>query len=610
MAAFSLLPLTAFAVTCLLLQAPCQGPTYETATPALTDSFSTESGGYLLAIPGVFDDFILFSDGQVVTRNDGTLRLSCFAQRALSIDREFYLTLEFAGRVQPGDAAYPPAGVPITTLEPSAYAPIGPVDPGTFVYYTQVTGTLVGLRSYAGTYATVANVLPAQIGAGASNKNVLRGLSVDLTLTVVSQDPLGYFAPTGPASLRADLHTDFAVCATHVDGNPTYNQGPPRIAGSWPGVADDYLFLPVGGLVEHADGTADLHGTLRRQNDYSDAWDIDLTLAGRVDPGDLTFPPVGSPVQTLLPAAYASQGGPADPDAWHYYTQVTGTLSGLELNAGGAATLATVGAVQLGVGANNGNLFYGLAARLAVTIGTQPPLHLLQPTGDLQVRAVLATTCLLPVPVLTTGITQSVDSVGHQILTYTGTDLGWLEQGAIGPTIVTTGQPHEWFQGYVNVVDHTTIELAIPQGLAPGNYPLRFLDVQSGTNQAYLDILAPTQLTLASETERSADQFQHWVAHQGQLTTPAISILLLSFSNTPSSLPGLVDLQIGAGFTDLFVYGAAVHDLLTGVALFPLPQVPANLTGLTLYAQTGSFDASTGNVFPLTASTVAATTYN
>lgn len=599
----------ALAVVSMPVLLPCQGPNFETAAPAIADANSTESGGYLLAIPGVDDDFILFSDGQLITRANDTLRLSCYAQRALSIDREFYLVLEFSGRVAPGDAAYPPVGMPVTTLLPQAYVPTGPVDPATFVFYTQVTGTLVGLRSYAGATATVANLAPAQIGEGASNKNVLRGLSVDLALTLVSQDPLGTFAPTGPAQLRADLQTDFAVCATHVDGNPTYNQGPARIAGAWPGVADDYLFLPVGGFVEHADGTADLHGTLRRQNDYDDAFDLDLTLSGRVDPGDLNYPPSGSPIVDLLPSAYVSQGGLVDPDHWHYYTQVTGGLTGLGVNAGGLASLVTSGAVQLGVGADNGNLFFGLAAVLVPTITQQPTARVLQPTGDLALRAVLATTCLLPVPVLTSGLQQTVPSVTEQTLTYTGTDLGWIEQGAIGPTIIGSHQPRNWFTGHVEVVDHSTIELSIPQGMVPGNYPLRFLDIQGATNQAFVTIAAPTSLTLRSEPDRLANEEQHWIVHQGQLTTPAISILLLSFTNTPSSLPGLVDLDIGAGFTDLFVYGAALHDLATGTALFPL-QVPANLVGATLYAQTGSFDSSTGNVFPLTASDVATTVYN
>lgn len=165
---------------------------------AAADAFATETGGFYLRVPGVSGEFRMFADGQWLERGDGTARLSALLERSSGSDRNVFVVLEFSGRLAPGAAGYPPAGSPVTTLLPSAYVPIGPVDPGSFVYYTQVTGTLTGLRAFDGLRANVVNAGTAQLGAGATNKNVLPGLAVDLTLTVVQPSNGEAFAPNGP----------------------------------------------------------------------------------------------------------------------------------------------------------------------------------------------------------------------------------------------------------------------------------------------------------------------------------------------------------------------------------------------------------------------------
>ncbi|MBL8750701.1 MAG: hypothetical protein JNK78_16195, partial [Planctomycetes bacterium] len=413
--------------------AVAQNPTYGVALTAETDAASTETGGFLLSIPGVGDDFVLFGDGQFVERPDGTARLSAFVHRKIALDRELFVQLELSGHLGPGDQGYPPAGNPVVTLHPSAYVPAGSIDPATWTYYTQVTGSMTGLRTYDGTRISVVNQGAAQLGAGASNKNVQSGLALDLTLTVVQPPVIGSIVPTGPAQLRATLAPSASFCATHIDADPAVSSGPARLGLEIPGLGSDYVFLPVGSFVEASDGTATLAGVVRRQSDHTDEWALSLSLSGRLDPGSPLHPPAGSPVSELLPAAYDSLGGPVDPEAWRYYTGATGSLTGAGLNAGGSMQLAQLDAVQVGLGAGQGNLFIGVSARLAASNIVQPTSHPIAVTGDVQLHTNVAARCLIPLPQVVTGITQTLPSVTEQKATFTGIDLGWTIRAAVGP---------------------------------------------------------------------------------------------------------------------------------------------------------------------------------
>ncbi|HET7843266.1 MAG TPA: hypothetical protein VFL14_03885, partial [Xanthomonadales bacterium] len=232
-----LLVLAASASLALAMLGPCGAQTapHSTAIAALADTFATETGGFVLDIPGIAGDFVTFSDGALDVRPDGTARLTVFLQRRTAIDREFMAVLELAGPVTPSDPSYPPAGSPVLTLQPSAYAPAGPVDPTTYVYWTQVTGTLTGLRAFAGAQITATNLGAAQLGLGASNKNVRNGLAVDLALTVVQPPAVGPLSIGGPALLRAELVPSHACCLAHVDSQPAASGGNARLAVDLPG---------------------------------------------------------------------------------------------------------------------------------------------------------------------------------------------------------------------------------------------------------------------------------------------------------------------------------------------------------------------------------------
>lgn len=599
--------LRALAVVALVVaSANAQLPTTSIAAVPVVDAFATETGGVLLSIPGVADDIVLFADGAFDVRPNGTARLSAFAHKQSSFDREFYVTLELSGRLAPADVGYPPANSPVVTMLPTAYVPSGPVDPATFVYFTQVTGSMVGLRSFAGARIDVSAATPIQVGFGANNKNVRLGLAGDLTLTVAQQPSGAPLSITGPAQLRAELAASTSFCLAHVDGNAAASGNTNRAAIDLPGLASDYIFVPAGTWFDNADGSATIVASVRRQSDYSDRWQLQLQLSNRVIPGAAAHPPAGLPSQQLLPATYAAQGGAVDPSGFRYYTIASGTLTGAGINAGGLVTLSSNVPFQVGHGAGQGNLFFGVDGTVAVAVTTQPTSRTITPTGTMRLQANLSTDCLLPKPVITSGQLQQSDSLTHQRLVYHGPELGFVTQGVFGSRFLGLDE-RRWYEGHLRVTAHDTIELSIPQGMAPGQYPLWLLNQTTLSAPATVDVVAPAERTLRTENDRFAGEPQHWLVHQGG-NHPGFhfTFLAISTSNVPSVAPGLVDLQIGNGFAELFLLDVVINDAITGIGTVILPAIPANFAGFRLYAQAALMD---NTFFPLLSSDVWFTDY-
>ncbi len=137
----------------------------------------------------------------------------------------------------------------------------------------------------------------------------------------------------------------------------------------------DYEFQPAGELLERADGTATLRGTIVRRSNTSKCFTVDLLFGGRQSllSNNGTFPPPGSPKQGLDPSVYAENGGPIDPLDWHYYETTSGTLAGCGAYAGALIKVERRGpSFQVGFGANDKNLHFGASGWLKLTTLQQP----------------------------------------------------------------------------------------------------------------------------------------------------------------------------------------------------------------------------------------------
>ncbi|MBI5361583.1 MAG: hypothetical protein HZA53_00300 [Planctomycetes bacterium] len=180
--------------------------------------------------------------------------------------------------------------------------------------------------------------------------------------------PLALVTAPAVASGPVDHHVGVAPKA-----DPSYATLPGGRAFVLPGLGDDFVFLTGGQFVELPTGQGRLVGVLGRIADPNKRFLADLTLTNRVNPGDPVYPPPACPTLELAPAAYSGNGGVIDPNGWHYWTSLTGTLTGLRDYRGAKLNVNERGpAFQCGTGANGRSLLTGASGQLRTTVLSQP----------------------------------------------------------------------------------------------------------------------------------------------------------------------------------------------------------------------------------------------
>ncbi|MBZ0252140.1 MAG: hypothetical protein K8I02_02260, partial [Candidatus Methylomirabilis sp.] len=333
---------------------------------------AAQGGGHALWLPGVGTEFIFTAPGPFIEKGDGTAQLSGVVVDANDTNRRFTVKLDFGGRVNPGDAGYPPAGSPKKELPASQYAPVGPVNPNTWHYYTTLTGALAGDRDLEGALYTVARRGPAfQVGVGANGKNIMNGASGWFTATLVQQP---YVGDALPGTVHGDVNVDLsAECEYCVQG--ALLDGALNQAFWLPGISEYFLFVPPGTFVEHADGTAELDGVIIDVSDptLTRRFAVHVVFSGRVNPGEAGYPPPDSPHTGLLETGDLVPAGPVDTDSWHYYTVIQGTLTGLGAFDGAVLTFDRRGpAYQVGPGGSGFNHDFGSGGWITLDVISQP----------------------------------------------------------------------------------------------------------------------------------------------------------------------------------------------------------------------------------------------
>ncbi|MBK8101289.1 MAG: hypothetical protein IPK26_29760 [Planctomycetes bacterium] len=591
-------------LSCGLLAAPLLAQnTYTSSVDAAADQLAALPGDALLDFTGVSAEFELVGDAQFLERADGTARYSAVVRNRFAIYQLMAIVLEMSGRT-----TTPPSSGPQLGLLASAYLPAGPIDPGTFRYYPSVTGSMTGLIQWHGASILVTAASACQIGAGANNRNGNAGFSVRLNTQIVTHPPFTTLTPSGPALLAADFFADKPSCATHAETDTGISIAAPRLGFTLPGVAPDYRFIPTGTWREFDDGHAELTGTLRRESDFADQWHLVLTCGSRVDPQDAAHPPAGMPVRGLLAAAYQAQGGPIDPTTFRYYRTATGTLTGAATNAGGVIALSQARPVQVGIGATAANTRFGFAGELQATVITQPLGRTVVLTGNPTFDGIAARACVLPQPTFDANLQPAVDAVSDQGLVLTGQDLAWVEQAMVGPYFVAGTGPEHWFHGYVHVVSNTRLELHLPQPTVPGSYTATLFTSAPSSPPQQVTVTTPSSPRMRSEATLIGGQTQHWIIHKGPLG-PAFVVMALSDSLTPSVLPGVVSLGLGAQFSSLLIFPFTIStDPGTGAAVVEIPGMPG-LAGTLLHAQAALVEMANPGAAPFPVSDIWATRY-
>lgn len=155
--------------------------------------WSASGSSHALTLPGIASDLVFEAGSTLTLGDDGSVRLEGVVARKADATRRFAVDVAFCTRLDPGDVGHAPEGSPKLELYDSAYVENGgPVDPSTWVYFTETKGVLTGLDAWAGAVVKLSRMGPAfQLGEGANGKNVLFGGSGWLVVECESQPDSG-----------------------------------------------------------------------------------------------------------------------------------------------------------------------------------------------------------------------------------------------------------------------------------------------------------------------------------------------------------------------------------------------------------------------------------
>lgn len=186
-----------------------------------------------MPIAGLNDYWRAIDGGSFVEYANGTADLKVAVENLDDPNKRFSVRMNFTGRSAPGDASYPPAGSPKTnSLVNNNLAPGGPVDTGTWRYYTGMTGTLTGQKDYEGAVLSVSRRGESfQLGYGANLMTLSDGGSGWFNIHILSQPNNATHAL--PTSLsHGDVNMDIGLeCACINDSEASWENYGQGVAG-------------------------------------------------------------------------------------------------------------------------------------------------------------------------------------------------------------------------------------------------------------------------------------------------------------------------------------------------------------------------------------------
>ncbi|MBL8755029.1 MAG: serine hydrolase [Planctomycetes bacterium] len=201
----------------------------------------------------------------------------------------------------------------------------------------------------------------------------------------------------------------------------------------------------------------------------------------------------------------------------------------------------------------------------------------------------------------------SLPNVTTSRFTITGKRMDTVTRVDFGNLAITSQSPGNWADGYFEVVSPTELRLYPPQGRVPGTYTVRLVNAVGNSVGSDVDLTFATTFRIGAPGTVGNQPWACVVARGTQSGLPlatSFTILCASFSNVPSSAPGLVNLGLGNQFGELLTTGAFQFGLLNSTVRFDLPVLP---TG-TIYLEAVGFDVAQPSIFPLSTTTTLAVT--
>ncbi len=323
----------------------------------------------IYGMSNISKNYHLVNDGTFTEYEDGTAHFTATVVNNTNSNAKFALDFTLTGKMATGNAH-------------DAYC--FNADMSDWYFYSSMTGTITGMGALDGAVINATHhMYSPQIGTGANLHQNVFGFTSWVALTVVSQpnnsnitlDDYG----TAHADLNFNLSGDASTCAPAVttcatrDVHDAYQCDVDLDFGFW---AYDFIdqfghsatethFEEKGNstFVEYSNGTAHLSMKVRSHEDSGVKFQIELDFSGR------TF--------TTPSDANDNEYGCYNPDNsdWYYYTNVTGTITGLADMAGAEINVwNTMHPFQMGTGAalwGDWNDFGG-TTWLGYTVVSQP----------------------------------------------------------------------------------------------------------------------------------------------------------------------------------------------------------------------------------------------
>ncbi|MFO1054616.1 MAG: serine hydrolase [Planctomycetota bacterium] len=426
--------------------------------------------------------------------------------------------------------------LPVTAWDTARYASLQPLQfaPGTGDSYSNIAYTLLGqvLENVAGkTYERVLREdVAAPLGVtrlwiGGSRRSQLRSGEVfyhDDALNLAS----------------SDLHTDRRPLTCTYGGGSYGNV--PRIdaPGGVVTSAVDYVRILTGAYDLAQDGM--LLSTTTR----------DAVLAAPVAPVAVDL---GGFAQDVRPGGVVAHGKSGV--LWGVSSQVIYRSDG----------------ISIAVFVNKSNSHANRDSLNSIADGmTSWPTHDLFPQHGLPAYARV-------VPRVTGVSPATLPNVTDQPFVIEGEVLTGVDRVAFGSTTITSRSGSTWADGWFEIRDDRHLAVFPPQGLLPTTYSIRLYNGLYASPSIDVSLSRQTARILGGPSS-SRTGFD-LVASRGASSSSADALLCFSLLATPSSLPGVVDLGIGAGFTQIWTWPTTVpFNLLTGAARWSVPDLgPATL---------------------------------
>lgn len=206
-------------------------------------------------------------------------------------------------------------------------------------------------------------------------------------------------------------------------------------------------------------------------------------------------------------------------------------------------------------------------------------------------------------PALASVNTSTLPTVTNTPFVLTGQRLDTVTAVHFGTSTITATTTVDWHNGWFRVVGPTQLEVYVPQGQPSGIRGLYVSNAQGNSSSLVVQLTAASggPHLSAPPTVTPSQSFRVY-AGAGSVPTPSVVALALSTSASPSSAPGLVDLQIGAQWSDVLVTDFILFDG-NRAAYWPIPPLP----WASVHFQAAIFDLTAATPFPLPTTNVRTT---